>query len=62
MLAYSSYLRNPNYHQSTDTLDTLDYARITEVKLGVAFALRYLSGLRSTYRTMEQTASPLNPL
>jgi len=44
MLTDTSFLRNPNYHQSTDTPDTLDYPRMTEVTLGVASAMRSLSG------------------
>ncbi|MGB7346483.1 MAG: M28 family peptidase [Pirellulaceae bacterium] len=44
MLTDTSYLRNPNYHQSTDTPETLDYPRMTEVTLGVASAMRRLLG------------------
>ena len=44
MLTDTSFLRNPNYHQSTDTPDTLNYPRMTEVTLGVASAMRSLSG------------------
>ena len=43
MLTDTSFLRNPNYHRSTDTPETLDYQRMTEVTLGVASAMRYLS-------------------
>jgi Zn-dependent M28 family amino/carboxypeptidase len=42
MLTDTSFLRNPNYHQSTDTPETLDYPRMTEVTLGVASAMRRL--------------------
>jgi len=42
MLTDTSFLRNPNYHQETDTPDTLDYARMTQVVLGVAEALANL--------------------
>ena len=42
MLTDTSFLRNPNYHQATDTPDTLDYPRMTEVTLGVASAMRKL--------------------
>lgn len=42
MLTDTSFLRNPNYHQATDTPDTLDYPRMTEVTLGVAAAMRHL--------------------
>ena len=44
MLTDTSFLRNPNYHQVTDTPDTLDYSRMTEVTLGVASAMRSLLG------------------
>lgn len=42
MLTDTSYLRNPNYHLESDTPDTLDYARMTEVTLGVATAMKRL--------------------
>ena len=44
MLTDTSFLRNPNYHHATDTADTLDYPRMTEVTLGVASAMRKLLG------------------
>lgn len=44
MLTDTSFLRNPNYHQATDTPETLDYPRMTEVTLGVAAAMRKLLG------------------
>lgn len=44
MLTDTSFLRNPNYHQATDTPDTLDYPRMTEVTLGVAAAMQTLLG------------------
>jgi Zn-dependent M28 family amino/carboxypeptidase len=43
MLTDTSFLRNPNYHEATDTPDTLDYQRMTEVTIGVASALRLLT-------------------
>jgi Zn-dependent M28 family amino/carboxypeptidase len=36
MLTDTSFLRNPHYHLSSDTPDTLDYERMAEVTLGVA--------------------------
>lgn len=44
MLTDTSFLRNPHYHQPTDTPETLDYARMTEVTLGVAAAMKRLLG------------------
>ena len=43
MLTDTSFLRNPHYHQATDTPDTLDYQRMTQVTFGVAGALRMLT-------------------
>ncbi|MGE0605484.1 MAG: M28 family metallopeptidase [Pirellulales bacterium] len=43
MLTDTSFLRNPHYHQPTDTPDTLNYARMAEVTLGVASAVRWLA-------------------
>ncbi|MGH1365429.1 MAG: M28 family peptidase [Calditrichia bacterium] len=31
MLNDTSFLRNPNYHEPTDTIDTLDFEKLTEV-------------------------------
>ena len=42
MLTDTSFLRNPNYHLESDTPDSLDYARMTEVTLGVAGAMKRL--------------------
>ncbi len=42
MLTDTSFLRNPNYHQASDTPETLDYPRMTDVTLGVASAMRKL--------------------
>ncbi|MEM8944931.1 MAG: M28 family peptidase [Planctomycetota bacterium] len=42
MLTDTSFLRNPNYHMPTDTPDTLDYVRMTEVAIGVAGAMKRL--------------------
>ena len=44
MLTDTSFLRNPHYHRSTDTADTLDYERMAEVTVGVAAAVRSLAG------------------
>ena len=42
MLTDTSFLRNPNYHRQSDTPETLDYTRMTEVTLGVAAAMKRL--------------------
>ncbi|HVT83249.1 MAG TPA: M28 family peptidase [Phycisphaerae bacterium] len=39
MITDTSFLRNPNYHQPTDTPDTLDYDRLAQATLGVAGAI-----------------------
>jgi Zn-dependent M28 family amino/carboxypeptidase len=43
MLTDTSFLRNPHYHQPSDTPHTLDYDRMSEVTMGVAGALRRLA-------------------
>lgn len=43
MLTDTSFLRNANYHQPSDTPDTLDYDAMTQVSLGVASAVRRLA-------------------
>jgi hypothetical protein len=44
MLTDTSFLRNPHYHLPTDTPDTLDYARMAQITLGVAGAISRLAG------------------
>jgi len=39
MINDTSFLRNPNYHQKTDTIDTLDFPRMARVVDGVFGAL-----------------------
>jgi hypothetical protein len=39
MINDTAFLRNPNYHQPTDTIDTLDFRRMAEVVNGVFGAL-----------------------
>ncbi len=48
MLTDTSFLRNPNYHQWTDTADSLDYDRMAQVTSGVAGAVRRLSSASSS--------------
>jgi hypothetical protein len=40
--SHTSFLQNPHYHLPTDTPDTLNYARMAQITLGVAGALRHL--------------------
>lgn len=42
MLTDTSFFRNPHYHSMSDTPDTLDYPRMTDVTLGVAAAVKAL--------------------
>lgn len=42
MLTDTSYLRNSNYHQPTDTPETLDYDRMAQVVQGVTSATKRL--------------------
>ncbi|HAS44796.1 MAG TPA: peptidase M28 [Microscillaceae bacterium] len=39
MINNTSFYRNPNYHEPTDTIDTLDFDRMTEVVRGVYWAV-----------------------
>jgi hypothetical protein len=39
MINDTSFLRNPNYHQASDTIDTLDFQRMAQVVNGVTGAL-----------------------
>lgn len=43
MITDTSFLRNPNYHEPTDTPDTLDYDRMAEATRGVIEAVARLS-------------------
>jgi Zn-dependent M28 family amino/carboxypeptidase len=43
MINDTSFLRNPNYHLPTDTADTLDYPKMTEVVNGAYHAITNLS-------------------
>jgi hypothetical protein len=43
MLTDTSFLRNPHYHLPTDTPETLDYLRMTQVTLGIAGAISWLA-------------------
>lgn len=43
MVTDTAYNRNPHYHQASDTPDTLDYARMAQVTLGLAAMLKDLA-------------------
>jgi Zn-dependent M28 family amino/carboxypeptidase len=45
MLTDTSFLRNPHYHQPTDTPDTLDFDRMAQVTLGVGGGVTKVAGL-----------------
>jgi hypothetical protein len=42
MVTDTAYFRNKNYHQETDTIDTLNFDAMTEVVKGLFYALRTL--------------------
>ncbi|MFN8609015.1 MAG: M28 family peptidase [Vulcanimicrobiota bacterium] len=44
MVTDTAPFRNPNYHQATDTSDTLDYERMARVTLGLKSVLEDLAG------------------
>jgi Zn-dependent M28 family amino/carboxypeptidase len=44
MLTDTSFLRNPHYHLSSDTPETLDYERMAQVAIGVAGGVRRIAG------------------
>ncbi|HEY4329470.1 MAG TPA: M28 family peptidase, partial [Phycisphaerae bacterium] len=46
MITDTSFLRNPNYHQLTDTPDTLDYERLAQATLGLAGAISRIARCR----------------
>ena len=43
MITDTAYFRNPNYHKKSDTYDTLDYKKISEVVKGVVASLEALT-------------------
>jgi Zn-dependent M28 family amino/carboxypeptidase len=42
MVTDTAFMRNPHYHQATDTADTLDYERFAQVTLGLIAAVKRL--------------------
>ncbi len=47
MINDTSFIRNPHYHQASDTLDTLDFAKMTEVVNAAYRAITRLSSSTS---------------
>ncbi|HSB64621.1 MAG TPA: M28 family peptidase [Thermoanaerobaculia bacterium] len=47
MVTDTAFMRNPNYHAPTDTLETLDFERMAQVVTGVANAAAEICGLAS---------------
>ncbi len=45
MLTDTSFLRNPHYHLASDTPDTLDYARMAQVTLGIVGGVSNVAGI-----------------
>jgi Zn-dependent M28 family amino/carboxypeptidase len=46
MITDSAFYRNANYHQSTDTKDTLNYQTMAELLKGLIYVARDLSGIQ----------------
>ena len=42
MINDTSFVRNPHYHMSSDTIDTLDFLKMTEVITGAYNAITHL--------------------
>ena len=45
MVTDSAFYRNPNYHEAGDLPDTLDYKRMTDVVVGLKYAISEIAGL-----------------
>ena len=43
MITDTAFFRNPNYHEASDTPETLDYARMAQVVDGVCAAVQDLA-------------------
>jgi hypothetical protein len=50
MITDTSFLRNPHYHASTDTPDTLDYERMARATQGVAGGVQRLAKAKKAVR------------
>jgi Zn-dependent M28 family amino/carboxypeptidase len=46
MITDTSFLRNPHYHCSTDTVETLDYRRMAQATIGVAGGVARFAGCK----------------
>ncbi len=42
MITDTSFYRNHNYHESSDTIETLDFSKMAEVTRGIYFAITHL--------------------
>ena len=42
MINDTSFLRNPNYHEDSDTIETLDFNKMTEVVKGVCYTVLHI--------------------
>lgn len=49
MVSDTSFMRNPHYHQRSDTLETLDFRRMTQATLGVAGSISRLARVSKTW-------------
>jgi hypothetical protein len=50
MITDTSFLRNPYYHQPTDTPDTLNYDQLAQATLGLAGAIARIARASHTPR------------
>lgn len=46
MVTDTAFYRNPNYHQQTDTPETLDFKRFARVVVGLRPVISYLTGMK----------------
>jgi len=47
MVTDTAFMRNPHYHQASDTAETLDFERFAKVTEGLVGALRLLASRSS---------------
>ena len=46
MVTDTAFFRNPHYHKTSDTPDTLDYPRMAKVVAGLAAVMMRLAGAK----------------